>query len=518
MNQRTVKKTLEEQQRMYELLEGIHTFVSRHPQLSYIEFDYYVVHDMTLFSVEPDFDFNKLSEDIHHIKKTIPAVKRIFNKPIIVLKDSDDVVPVENARIINQGTFLHLANHGQYVSNVTDHGVKPRKLLTRIYEDDYQIYENMVFCNYIDDVLSLVKKNRRILNSLLYASDIMRFNLLEKVNHVNYFLALGKLHTGYIRDFSQYVSLSRELLHELSQISYAINPRLHKPIYQKNLKRNRYLKLKKTNIFISQKDYKLVYKTYKDLIGEQKKEQNQEIIEDEVMRQRYLLYVQMLTIFAIGHFRFVITPQTKIDFNSLYVSFTFKTWKLDVFTNNKKEVILHFNKDQAYKMILVNSDDAKSLTYYKKNYGIDEVIKMSHHDEGYLEREDTHISIDDIDSFRRLQQIILKGMISSDQKRDICPFCGGKLYQDQHKHGHECHDCMIQIKEAICPSTKKTYTFTDNAHQHKPNMQHIDIKSDDYWYYEKQVESMLYYRNITRINRDGDILCPYCNKVHDQKK
>ncbi|HBG32476.1 MAG TPA: hypothetical protein DDW82_01855, partial [Acholeplasmataceae bacterium] len=168
--------TVEEYNRFASLLDDIQNFVKKHQVVSYIEFDYYVVHDMTLFSIEPDFDFEKLEKTIRQIRKSTPAIKRIFSKPIIVLKDTDDVLPVENARVTNQNTLLHLANHGQYVSNITKNGVKPRKLLTRIYEDDYSIYENVIFCNFIDEILSLIKKNRRTLNSLLYASNIMRFN------------------------------------------------------------------------------------------------------------------------------------------------------------------------------------------------------------------------------------------------------------------------------------------------------------------------------------------------------
>ena len=151
--------TIDEYRRFSSLLEDIQTFVKKHQVISYIEFDYYVVHDMTLFSIEPDYDFEKLERTIQHIKKATPAIKRIFSKPIIILKDTDDVLPVENARIINQNTLLHLANHGQYVANITNKGVKPRKLLTRLYEDDYSIYENMIFCNLVDDILSLIKNS-----------------------------------------------------------------------------------------------------------------------------------------------------------------------------------------------------------------------------------------------------------------------------------------------------------------------------------------------------------------------
>ena len=158
------KIRFEEYNRFSSLLAKIKDFSKNHQAISYIEFDYYVVHDMTLFSIEPNYDFEALEKTIQQIKKAVPAIKRIFNKPIIILKDTDDVLPVENARIINQNTFLHLANHSNHVANITKKGVKPRKLLTRLYEDDYGIYENIIFCNSVDQIISLVKKNPTIRN------------------------------------------------------------------------------------------------------------------------------------------------------------------------------------------------------------------------------------------------------------------------------------------------------------------------------------------------------------------
>jgi len=508
--------TVEEYNRFASLLDDIQNFVKKHQVVSYIEFDYYVVHDMTLFSIEPDFDFEKLEKTIRQIRKSTPAIKRIFSKPIIVLKDTDDVLPVENARVTNQNTLLHLANHGQYVSNITKNGVKPRKLLTRIYEDDYSIYENVIFCNFIDEILSLIKKNRRTLNSLLYASNIMRFNLLEKVNHVNYFLALGKLHTGYIRDFSQYFNLSKELLKELSLISQAIQPRLSKPIYRKNLTRNKNLTLKKTNIFLMQKDYHLVYKTYKHLLGNQiKVEENKELIDYELMISNYLTYVQMLTIFAAGHFNFEINPEQKIDLSSLDVAFTFKGWKLEIFNNNKKEILLYFTKDKTYRIMLVGTVyNLKTLNSYKKNYGLNEVIVVSQFGEDYTARDDIYITMEDIDSFRRIQQILLKGMIYSDTKRDICPFCGGKLVKDPYHGFYQCNDCMTQIKESTCKETKQSFFYTDNTHLKEHAIHKTEFKQDEYWYYQKEIESLMYFRNITKIDQHGDIICPYCHVTH----
>lgn len=504
--------------RFSSLLKDIRTFVEKHRMVTYIEFDYYVVQDMTLFSVDPDFDFAKLKKTIGQLRKAMPAVKRIFSKPIIVLKDSDDVLPVENARIINQTTLLHLANHSHNVANLTDQGVKPRKLLTRIYEDDYGIYENVIFCNFIDEVLSLIKKNGRTLNSLLYASNIMKFNLLEKVNHVKYFLALGKLHTGYIRDFFQYFSQSKELLGELSSVKNGITPRLNKPIYKKNATRNPKLALKKTNIFLMQKDYRQVFRTYKYLQNnELVPREKAEILDYPQLIQDYLTYVRILTIFAIGHFNFEIEPSAKMNLPFMNSTFAFKGWKLVLFNTLQNEMILQFAKDVKYRiMVVASTTDLEEINRLKTDYEVDEVVVANPFDEDYLERDDVYISMEDVDSFRRIQQILLKGMVYSDRSRDICPFCGGKLHKDPYRPAYQCNDCMTQIIEAVCPETHRPYFYTDNAHLKKYAINISDYKQDEYWFYKKQVESSMFFRNITKIDNKADILCPHCKKVHNE--
>lgn len=516
MKEKINKLKIDDYYRYSLLLQGVEDFAKKHKSMSYVEFDYYVVHDMTLFSIQPDFNFERLDNMIHHIKKSTSAIKRIFNKPIIFLKDTDDVLPVENARIINQDTLLHLASHSQYVANITRKGLKPRKLLTRIYDDDYSIYENIIFCNLIDEILAFTKKNSKILNSLLYASNIMRFNILEKVNHVNYFLALGKLHTGYIRDFSQYFNLSKEMLHDLSIINKAITPRLNKPVYKRNVNYRKKLALKKSNIFLMQKDYRKVYKTYKYLLGKKIKfEDKEEDVDFDLLTKRYMIYVRILTIFSLGHFNFEMDPESKIKLNALDLTFSFKGWELNISNNRKKEIFLSFTKDKTYKIMLTSDNyDKRKVSRYVKVYKLDEIIVLNQFDEDYLGRDDVYISIEDIDSFRRIQQITLKGMVYSDEKRDICPFCGGKLHKDPYLGFYQCKDCMTQIKEGFCKENNQSFFFTDNIHLKKHAISKSDYK-DDYWNYEKRIESLMYFRNITKINHKNEIICPYCKKAHE---
>jgi DNA-directed RNA polymerase subunit RPC12/RpoP len=105
-------------------------------------------------------------------------------------------------------------------------------------------------------------------------------------------------------------------------------------------------------------------------------------------------------------------------------------------------------------------------------------------------------------------------MVYSDTKREVCPFCGGNLIYHHNHDYYQCNDCMIQIKEGLCVDTNKPYFYTDNLTINDQFISSEDMDDDDKWFYRKQVESSMFFRNITKINENSDIICPHCNGVH----
>ena len=204
----------------YEILDP---FMKKYKKLSYIELDYSIVHDLTLFTIEPDFSFELLENQIDTILKVMPAIKQIFAKPFIHLKDETVILPTEAVRIINNNTIQHISSHTELWTDIKDNQVQPSKLLTRTYEDNYGIYENLVFCKLIDDILSFTRSNIRVLKELIYTNQTIEINILERVNHLNYFLALGKLHTGYSRNFDSYYGVASKCLNRLQFIFNTIH-------------------------------------------------------------------------------------------------------------------------------------------------------------------------------------------------------------------------------------------------------------------------------------------------------
>ncbi|MCI2068914.1 MAG: hypothetical protein LKJ88_04995 [Bacilli bacterium] len=517
------KKAEEEAEELYrasKLLSPMGEFIAKHPFINYIEFDYYTVHDLTLFTVEPDFDFLALKRTLPKIIKILPSIKRIFSKPIINLKDSDDVLPVETVRVINQETLTHLSNHAQNVANLTSRGVQPRKLLTRIYEDDYGIYENLIFCNFIDEILAYVRTSTRALKDLIYANETMEFNLLERVNHLDYYLALGKLHTGYIRDFDKYYALAKVLYGQLKQVSAPLEARLKKPVYHNNKIRNRKLKLRKTNIFLMQKDYHQVYVLYKSLLdkkilGSEEKEE----ISLEKLKEDYFYFIQTLTIFALGHFNFQTEEAKKLDLTALKADFSFKGWKVHLSKEEGWVLRMEIVKEKTYSFIILpvlTEDDIKKAPV---NLNEDEeVILASPFEEDYLKRKTVFLSVESIESFRRIQQLILKGMVYADQVKDECPFCHSKLIYQKEGDYYQCESCFTKIQEVTCPKDKKKFFITSIANLPPREVHRSDFLRNEEWLYQRKIESGMFFRNITKIDEKGRGLCPSCQEPIEKEK
>lgn len=74
----------------------------------------------------------------------------IASRPRMDLHYEDMVFPVSRARRLAPTALSHLASHSHCWQQRTLSGVVPRKVLARVSEDDYAIYENRLFVRLID--------------------------------------------------------------------------------------------------------------------------------------------------------------------------------------------------------------------------------------------------------------------------------------------------------------------------------------------------------------------------------
>lgn len=506
-------------------------FVEKYSHIDYIQFDYYVVNDLSLFTNIPEMDFNSFENQVDKIIKLIPAIKRIFTKPLLHLKDNDIVMPVEAVRIIDRKSIEHIFRHSEFWENIVDDNIKPLKLQTKIYEDTYGIYENLKFCDAIDIILRFTKRSLRFLKELILTKQTIDLNLLDRVNHMYYFLALGKLHTGYMRFFDRHSDVVQRTYAKLKYLNIEISNGLRRPVYKKNKKRNKNLRLHRTNIFSMHKDYRQIYFLLKSFNKNKYATLNTNHVDMVELRTAYYNYCQILFIFAIGHFNFELNSSRRIDFKSLDVNFHFKKWKLNMTTINEQKIIqMNINNEGMYKIVFIpvieQMEDRElyieqEIIKAKQLVSADEYIVCNPYEFDWYFKDERSISIANIESFRRIQQLILKGMVLTDHKREECPFCNSKLIINDEisKLGniaYTCSSCRTTIVDTVCPKEQKKYSYTKIFGLEYTRLIKEDYDKYDEWLYYRKIESQMFYRNITDIDNQGGILCPYCHKVHQE--
>lgn len=509
--------------RLIDDYKAIETFRRAKRKLNYMQFDYAVVNDLTLFMIEPEFSFEALEQRIDIILSALPAIKRIFAQPFIHLREHNVILPIESVRVVNNNTLNHIAMHSEMWSDVKNGEIMPAKLLSRTYEDTYGIYENLVFCNVVDSVLSFARSNMRFLKEMIYTTQTIEFNLLERVNHLNYFLALGKIHIGYSQNYAGHYGTAVRCLNKLQFIYNTIVPRLKRPVYKKNKNRHDNVKIHKTNILSMHKEYHRIYKLAL-FFAHNGSEPSVEITNKDLVAliKNYYYFCQALCIFAVGHFNFNCDATKAFDMSKFSLAFEFKKWslKLERMTvDNWRVLAISVKKNRLYKVILIpslfNNNDAL-LQSVKDSVKADEYIVCTPYDEN--DQADTStvlVGITSIESFRRVLQIILRAMIYADENREECPFCNSKLTVNSELSTaenpvYECLACRTQIYKAKCPETDKPYFYTKIEGQSP-----YQTGGGEVWLEKRKDEGKMYFRNITETDDEFNPVCPHCGKVHN---
>ena len=158
-----------------------------------------------------------------------------------------------------------------------------------------------------------------------------------------------------------------------------------------------------------------------------------------------------------------------------------------------------FDKDEKTKPFVKSYCHKHEVYYITPFDDIDEVGSV-------------RIASDDINSFRKIQQIILKGMIYSDTKHETCPFCGEDLHYDKVSKAFVCSSCGTMVAHRICPETQEVYYYTDISF-YEAMKREEKLHPLQYQFNKKEFE--MYYRNITGFDSEHRHICPKCGKIHN---
>jgi len=177
---------------------GVLNFSINNNNITYKQFDEHIINDLSLFNIPSDSYFSAIEKNLNIVLNALPAIKRIFSRPTVYLKDKHEIVPVEAVKVVNNSTLSHVSYHTELWDNIDEDGIKPRKLLTIEKKENYVIYENIIFSRVVKSVLKYLDEILLMIKDLLYDCQDLNFNILDRTHHKLYFLALGKLHIEYV--------------------------------------------------------------------------------------------------------------------------------------------------------------------------------------------------------------------------------------------------------------------------------------------------------------------------------
>lgn len=292
-------------------------------------------------------------EYLEEIKKVLPNLHRIIEKPRSFIKSLEGKVPVETAKRINCKAISHLSRDSNDWYARTFIAVKPKNIVSDLYEETIELYENRFVITLIERILDYIVAKRQKLEDLL---DRMETELATMFVESDY-------KTEYVR-----LSSNNTLLHSiLGNQSYGLNGGFFEQVRKstedvrslerkiKVLKRSEFYStlrkcrrihnpVQKTNILMFDQNYNKCYKLW-ELFNNQHKD-DQFVLDEKdrfFLEQYYILYCLCIVVSTIVNMGFIERSNAKISFNGESISIG----KQLVFIQNEDMLALNFDNSNS---------------------------------------------------------------------------------------------------------------------------------------------------------------------------
>lgn len=281
-----------------------------------------------------DFDINKALD----YTRRIP---RIFYKPKQHLRQVNEVRPAAVASRTGPESIRYLASHSEHWKGVKVNGLIPERLLARVLEDDFAIYENKA-------ARTLVDKFYRVVSGLRLETMDCQLQINMDDSHSvsseqkSYFKAKDALLKGLD---AETLCIQQEILVEqeealseiLDLLSDCKSTQLYRSLRTSSPVRGR---LKKTNIFMKDKCYQYVYKLW-NLLEDDNKAKPEELAKP--LDDEYDIFCRVLLLFALRYYNFVPEDEQRdVLSGGKFVgsSCRFANWKADIYENGNTGFVL----------------------------------------------------------------------------------------------------------------------------------------------------------------------------------
>jgi len=286
---------------------------------------------------------------LEEIKRVIPYLRKIVDKPRSFIKSLEEKVPVETAKRINHKAVMKLSRDSNDWYARTVLSVKPKNIVSDVNEETIDLYENRFICSLIDLIGELLVEARQH-----YRNEIKLFDDNSAINAINkeynyttasfpFFNKITKRNAYNNQDSDFRQKLSDELNAVKKQENRIIA--LKRSDFYRTLHKKKKVSdpIQKTNILMFEFNYNQAYKLWKylkQLHQEEKLSFDVEFTEEELQRH-YVLYSMLCVFAALNDMGFRETSGGKLNYADCVVSLD----KQFVFSKDKLLLNLSYYND-----------------------------------------------------------------------------------------------------------------------------------------------------------------------------
>lgn len=260
-------------------------------------------------------------EQFREIKRVVPFLLKIIDKPRSFIKSLEEKVPVETAKRINHKAISKLSQDSNDWYARTILAVKPKNVIADINEETIDLYENRFICSLTDRISKLVATRRQYYQDALKTiDDNNAIWAMERDYHTTasfqFFNKITKNSNQNQGDASFRDKLVEELK-SIDEVEKKIRIIKRSEFYRVLRKKKKVVDpIQKTNILMFEFNYNQAYKLWKYLNQvheEERLEDSVEIIEEE-LNGYYELYCLICIFSALHDIGFKETTKTKIKY------------------------------------------------------------------------------------------------------------------------------------------------------------------------------------------------------------
>lgn len=293
-----------------------------------------------------DDDGTKIIDDssIEEIRKTIPFLLKIIDKPRSFIKSLEEKVPVETAKRINHNAIARLARDSNDWHARTLLSVHPKNVIAEVSEETLDIYENRFICTLADRIGHLLAVARQYYQDQLKAIDdnsavLAVQEYYHSTSHFQFYNVITKRHSYGNGDLSYRDKVSNELA-SIKGLEKKIKIIKRSEFYrQLHKKRKVTSPIQKTNILIFEFSYNQAYKLWKYL-DQNHQEEKLDLkidIDDVQVECNYHCYCVLCVCAALWDLGFAECTGNSITFENSVLSIENRQWK---FKKNDKIILM----------------------------------------------------------------------------------------------------------------------------------------------------------------------------------